>query len=207
MSLERIPGRLRTAVEAFRLDRARGAVLLAVIALVLLLGAGGDDVTRALRYERTALAGGELWRLVSGHLVHLNTGHLLLNVAGLGMVWLLFAIEYALGRWALVTAASLLAMDAGFWWLMPGLFWYVGLSGLLHGLFAAGCVRWIARGARDGWLVAAIFAAKLAWEQAAGPLPFTEGPTGGPVVVEAHLFGAAGGTLAALVFAVRDRHV
>lgn len=207
MPLERIPERLRTAVDAFRLDRARGVVLLAVVALVLLLGAGGDDVTRALRYERAALARGELWRLISGHLVHLNAGHLLLNVAGLGMVWLLFAAEYTLGRWALVAAAGVLAMDAGFWSLMPGLVWYVGLSGLLHALFAAGCVRWIGQGARDGWLVAAIFAAKLAWEQTAGPLPFTEASTGGPVVVEAHLFGAAGGALAALAFAVRDRHV
>ncbi|HUO83148.1 MAG TPA: rhombosortase [Gammaproteobacteria bacterium] len=207
MPLERISRSLRLAVEAFRLDRSNGAVLLTVVALLLLLGAGGEEVTRSLRYDREALARGELWRLVTGHLVHLNAGHLLLNAAGLGMVWLLFATEYTLARWALVAAAGLVAMNAGFWWLKPELVWYVGLSGLLHTLFAAGCVRWIAEGARDGWLVAALFAGKLVWEQTAGPLPFTESSTGGPVIVEAHLFGAAGGTLAALAFAVRDRHV
>lgn len=204
MSFRRIT---RLALDAFRLDRASTAVLLIAVALVILLGAGGDETVRVLRYERAALARGELWRLVTGHLVHLNAGHLMLNVAGLGMVWLLFAAEYPLARWTLVAAAGFVAMDAGFWWLVPELVWYVGLSGLLHALFAAGSVRWIARGVRDGWLVAGVFTAKLVWEQTMGPLPFSEDSTGGPVIVEAHLFGAIGGALAALAYAVRDRHV
>jgi len=35
-----------------------------------------------LRYERAAIAGGEVWRLVSCHFVHLGWAHCLLNVGG-----------------------------------------------------------------------------------------------------------------------------
>ncbi|MGH8496081.1 MAG: rhombosortase [Gammaproteobacteria bacterium] len=203
--LERITKRLRFALDAFRLDRAHGVVLLVVIVLVVLLGAGGADTAASLRYDRDALSGGELWRLVTGHLVHLNWGHLILNVAGLGMVWLLFATEFPLWRWALIALAGLTAMDLGFWVSEPPLAWYVGLSGLLHTLFAAGVVRWIALGVPDGLLIGAAFAAKLVWEQTVGPLPFTESSAGGPVVVDAHLYGAIGGIVAALAFVLYDK--
>ncbi|CAN5156370.1 hypothetical protein BH24PSE2_BH24PSE2_17250 [soil metagenome] len=205
MALRRITQRLRSALARLRLNRAHASILLGAIALVLVLGTGGADVTAALRWDRVALAEGELWRLVTGHLVHLNAGHLLLNVGGLGMVWLLFAPDYSVWRWGVAALAGVAAMDLGFWISQPPLAWYVGLSGLLHTLFAAGIVRWIAAGAADGLLIGAIFAAKLLWEQTAGPLPFTESSAGGPVVVDAHLYGAIGGVVAAAAFAVCDR--
>ncbi|MBA3564019.1 MAG: rhombosortase [Gammaproteobacteria bacterium] len=207
MALERITRHLRFALDAFRLERAYGVTLLAVVVLALLLGAGGAETTSALRYDRAALADGEFWRLVTGHFVHLNWGHLLLNVAGLGMVWLLFATEYPLWRWVLVSVAGLAAMDLGFWISEPPLAWYVGLSGLLHTLFAAGNLRWIAEDMPDGLVIGAVFAAKLIWEQTIGPLPFTESSAGGPVVVDAHFYGAIGGAVAALGLLIYDRRL
>lgn len=150
----------------------------------------------AWRYDRTGVAAGELWRLLTGHAVHLGWTHVALNVAGLGLVWLL--VGGALGglEWTLVAALSLVAMDAGFWFLAPGLAWYVGLSGLLHGLLAAGLlVGGVTRPARrvEAFVLGALVAAKLAWEMLAGPLPGSAEVSGGPVVVAAHLYGAVGG--------------
>jgi len=43
-----------------------------------------------------------------------------------------------------------------------------------------------------------LFAATLAWEHFAGPLPFTAASLAVPVVHEAHTYGAIGGGLAGL---------
>jgi membrane associated rhomboid family serine protease len=96
--------------------------------------------------------------------------------------------------------------SAGFLLLEPELDWYVGFSGVLHGCMAAGLVAWL-RSTRDPltWLVAGLFAAKLAWEHFQGALPFTAGTLSLPVVHEAHTYGAIGGLLAAIWFG-RERH-
>ena len=43
----------------------------------------------------------------------------------------------------------------------------------------------------DGWILAIFIVVKLAYEQSAGALPFTDSHTG--VVVDAHLYGTFGG--------------
>ena len=84
--------------------------------------------------------------------------------------------------------------------------WYVGLSGVLHGLVAAGALALLLRREALGAVLALGLCAKLGYEQLAGPVPFTAESVGGPVVVAAHLYGAAGGFLAeALTRVVRRR--
>ena len=170
-----------------------------IAALLVVLALAGPGAVSALRYERSAVLSGQAWRLVSGHLVHADAAHLAWNLAGLVLVWWLFAGEFTLGGWCLVMLASTTAIDLGFLVFDPGIEWYVGFSGVLHGCMAAGLLAWLRRD-RD-WLVivvAAVFAAKLGWEYFAGPVPFTGGTLSVPVVVEAHAYGAVGGALAAL---------
>ena len=166
----------------------------ALVALTL----AGPGALAWLRYERAAVLGGQVWRLVSAHLVHADTAHLAWNLAGAALVWWLFAGEFTRRGWCLVMLASTAAIDLGFILLEPQIEWYVGFSGVLHGCMAAGLVAWL-RTERDALtaLVAALFAAKLAWEHAYGPLPFTAGSLSIPVVHEAHTYGAIGGALAA----------
>jgi rhomboid family GlyGly-CTERM serine protease len=80
-------------------------------------------------------------------------------------------------------------------WLNPGLIWYVGLSGVLHALFVAGLLGDIREHAALGWLVLLGFAGKIIFEQMYGPLPGSERSAGGPVVVDAHLYGAIAGLI------------
>ncbi len=165
---------------------------MALIGVLLVLAAGGTEVALALRYERDQWPQ-QWWRAVTGHFVHLGTGHALLNAAGAVLVGLLFGRALNGLQWLVVLVLSLAAIDLGFGFRDPSLEWYVGLSGVLHGLFVAGA---LCEGRRDGYLLLVALAAKLVYEQLVGPLPGSAEAAGGPVVVNAHLYGAAGGLLA-----------
>jgi len=171
-------------------------VLVAVLLAIHALGGGALPV---LRYERSAVLAGEAWRLVTGHLVHADLVHLGWNMLGVLIVAFLFARDYSWRQWLVILVASTATTDLGFLLLEPRLEWYVGFSGVLHGLMAAGLVAWL-RTSRDTltWIVTGLFAAKLAWEHFAGPLPFTAASLDLAVVHEAHTYGAIGGGLAGL---------
>lgn len=187
-----------------------GQPLVWLIPLTIFLISGGlqlvgDAATLALRFERSGIAEGELWRLLTGHLVHLGWQHLLLNLAGLGLVWFLVGSYLSIAAWLATLGAIVLCMDLAFWVLNPELNWYVGLSGVLHGLLLAGLVCGWRRAPLESGLLSAVVAAKLAWEQVAGALPGSELAAGGPVVVDAHLYGAAGGLLAGVLLSLMTR--
>lgn len=163
----------------------------------VLLAWGGDAARLALRYERTAVMGGEFWRLFTGHLVHGTPAHLALNLAGLGLIAALFPRDYSLRQWLLILLASVAAIDAGFVLFEPQLQWYVGLSGVLHGALAAGAVAWWRHESRLLALaLTAVLVGKLTWEQLQGALPLSGDM---PVIVDAHLYGAVGGLSASLL--------
>jgi rhomboid family GlyGly-CTERM serine protease len=183
-----------------------GDWLLPVALFVLLLAVmlAGDHAAQALRYERGAVLAGEAWRLLTGHLVHADGWHLLWNVLGLALVFALFRGEYSRGEWLAVMLASTAAIDLGFLAFEPQIGWYVGLSGVLHGLMAAGLVASL-RKRRDPLVVgvAGLLAGKLIWEHLRGPLPFAAGSIGVPVIHQAHTYGAIGGLLCAAVLLAR----
>lgn len=178
-------------------------ILLAVLCAVLALG--GADLAEALRYQRADILHGQIWRLFSAHLVHLGGAHLLLNLCGLALVWALFTHELSgPGAW-LVLICSALGVSLGLLLFDRELAWYVGLSGVLHGLFVAGALRrWRERPVEAAGMLA-VLAGKLLWEQLLGPMPGTSAIAGGPVVVDAHLFGAVGGCLGAALRAALRR--
>lgn len=175
--------------------RRPGSWLLGLAGLTLvLLSLLGEGGRLALRYQRDAVLQGEYWRLITGHLVHGTPLHLMLNVAGLGLIAALFSHDYSWRAWLLIALFSMAAIDVAFVFWEPQLLWYVGLSGVLHGALAAGAVAWWRNESRLLALVlSAIFAGKLAWEQWQGALPLSGDL---PVVVDAHLYGALGGVLA-----------
>lgn len=173
------------------------AVIVAAACVAIALA--GDAGRELLRYDRPAIGNGELYRLLSAHFTHLGPAHLVLNLAGLVLVWLLVGRRYRAGEWMLVTAITVTVASAGFWFLDRNLHWYVGFSGALHGLLIAGAVRGLRVLPVESAIIVAVVVAKLAWEQFIGPLPGSESIAGGPVLVNAHLYGAAGGALAAAV--------
>jgi rhomboid family GlyGly-CTERM serine protease len=184
-------------------DWAVPAGLAVLLVATFLVRPGADP---SWRYDRGAVLDGEAWRLVSGHLLHADAGHLGWNVFGVLLVWFLFARDYTPRQWLGILLASTATTGLGFLLFEPSLEWYVGFSGVLHGAMAAGLLAWL-RSTRDAltWLVAGLFAAKLAWEHLHGALPFTAATLSLPVVHEAHTYGAIGGVLAAGWLVMRRR--
>ena len=155
-------------------DRGRWIWLLALLLVLDAVLGLGDSVSYLLRYDRSAIAAGGWWRLLTAHIVHLDLHHLILNELGLVLMWSLFAREFDAVQWC---------VSCGLWWLSPRVAWYVGASGVLHSVMAAGAVRHLAERAWDRWILLLGLGVKLAWEQWGGhaaPL----------VVVDAHLYGA-----------------
>jgi rhomboid family GlyGly-CTERM serine protease len=187
-------------LQSLNCDRAYGLSLLGVCALFALLEAGGDPARNALSYDRAALAGGQWWRALTAHFVHLDAAHATLNGMGVVLMWALFARDYSPLRWTAIYLFASLCISAGLWLWDPQVTNYVGASGALHGVMTAGTLAHLRRGDIDGWILAVFIVVKLVYEQFAGALPFSGS---GTTIVDAHLFGAVGGI--ALASCLRSR--
>jgi rhomboid family GlyGly-CTERM serine protease len=176
-----------------------------IIVVASLLALSGESGRELLRYDRDAIGAGEVWRLASGHFVHLGFSHLVWNGAGLLLIWYLVGAFLRTGQWLLVTLISIVGMDVGFWLLQPQLEWYVGLSGLQHGLLLAGIVAGYHERRVEMVVLGVAIAAKLVYEHLVGPLPGSEASSGGAVITAAHLYGAIGGSIASAGMSIRVR--
>src|ERR1700719_1757494 len=94
-------------------DGRLGLALLGVTALLLLPTLSGDSGRLLLRYDRPGLTGGEFWRLLTAHLVHLDVRHALLNTLGLALMWALFARDYTPRQWLAIVLGAMAGVDAG----------------------------------------------------------------------------------------------
>lgn len=163
------------------------------------------DWVDSWRFNRALVAQGNVWLLLSGHIVHLNWAHWLLNMAGLSIVAFFFSRHASFFQWLAVILVAACVISAGIWWGMPDIRSYVGLSGVLHGLFLYGALREIRFYPVSGYVLVTVLIGKLAWEFFNGALPGSEDMTGGRVLTEAHLLGAIGGILVWSIGYVRGR--
>ncbi|MDQ1363729.1 MAG: hypothetical protein QG652_1591 [Pseudomonadota bacterium] len=153
------------------------------------------DAGMLLRYDRQMIAQGEFWRLITGHLLHLNWPHFWLNMGGLLMVAVFFRRDCTVGQWLGLMVFSCLVIGAGLYFFDSRMFWYVGLSGVLHSLFVVGAWRERQRSALSGNVLLLLLVSKLVYEQAGGGLDSSEALIGARVAVDAHLFGALAGVM------------
>ena len=179
---------------------------LVLMLLVLALGAAGEGVTAALRYDREAIAAGEWWRLLSGNFVHLGWWHLFLNEIGVVVLVLLCPDRLSWAVWVRRLLLLGIGMSLGLYWMVPSVRWYVGLSGVMHGLFVLGLGRqvWVQKDLIAAGCLAYLVG-KIAWELASGVPVSDEAAIGGAVLVESHLYGTLSAVLYGLVFRVFTR--
>lgn len=160
----------------------------AIICVILQMA----GATEALRFERALLAA-EPWRLLSGHLVHLGWTHLALNLAGLALIWALVGRRLQGWAWCVALVVCALVISIMLYLRDADLTWYVGLSGVLHGLLVLGALASLSGERRFALLLLVAVAGKLAWEQVTGSDSGTALLVGGAVIVNAHLYGALAG--------------
>lgn len=166
--------------------------LLAVAVVILALAALQAlpaEARASLRYDRSALLGGQLWRLLTGHLVHLGWAHWALNAAGLALCAAFADTPLAL-KW-LAARLLVLALAVSLMLLVfePQLGYYLGLSGVLYGLFVLLLWPQVRSGSRIALAALAVVLGWMGWQLLAGPLPSEAQMIGGPILTHAHLYG------------------
>lgn len=166
-----------------------------MLVIALLLAVFGN--LEALRYERGLLLH-EPWRLATAHLTHLGVAHLAMNGVGLLLIWRRLGDAMPVSRWMLTIVLSAAGVNLGLWLFSPDITWYVGLSGVLHGMWAAAAWSRVRTQPGSGYALLSLLVLKLVVEQCSSGAGATAALMGAEVVIDAHLYGALAGLIAGL---------
>lgn len=156
-----------------------------------------EEVRILFRYQNNALVEREYWRLLSAHFIHLGWTHLCLNLTVLLILWYWYGELFNSRLWLIFILVACLAISLAFANFDKDIYWYVGLSGLLHAITALVlCYLVLLKIFKqvykfhwaDGALIVGLII-KLMYEQIIGAVPLSEFSSGGPVIVNSHLYG------------------
>ena len=151
-----------------------------------------------LEWSRAEIANGEYWRLITGHWVHIDINHLILNLGGLFLTGLLFTRQPPLSQWIAYLALSPLFISVGLLLLLPDLLWYRGFSGTLHGLLVFTAIVNIRSEKVWALTVLLFIVGKVTLEALGGSVTERGLLISAPVIVEAHSLGAISGLMMGL---------
>lgn len=147
-------------------------------------------LTATFIYDRQAIIEGELWRLLSGHLVHFSIKHLLYDTIGFGTagIWIEYRGYPQFGFLCLLMA---FVISVTLFIIMPTLSYYGGLSGLASGAIVylalwglQETLRW--RVLCQGLLI--VMSIKISWELWQNTFFLTDSTVFVPVP-QSHLIG------------------
>jgi len=190
--------------------KKKHSLLVVTIALIAILAYLFSDVADVIFvYQYQLISQGELWRTFTGHFLHTNGIHLLLNLAALILLWALHGHFYTLKNYGLLFITSAFICSAGLFYFSPQIQQYVGLSGILHGIFVFGAIMDIRHKDKTGYLLFIGVWLKIAHEQFYGASEQVSTLIDANVAIDAHLWGAIGGLLFScgfLVFLKTQKH-
>jgi rhomboid family GlyGly-CTERM serine protease len=155
-----------------------------------------------LQYQRYAIGHGEVWRVITGHLVHISAMHFLLNLFGLLIIWQLASDWMGNADSLKILLISMLLISLGLYFFYPQVQWYRGLSGALHAFWSAAAFLGLERRRPLAILLLALLLIKLAWEVTIGPVPMSRELSGGDILIQSHWLGAISGLLIAAGFMI-----
>jgi rhomboid family GlyGly-CTERM serine protease len=141
------------------------------------------EIKNEFRWESTAIEYGEFWRILTGNLTHTNVTHWLGNIFALWGIVFLFKITPFLRLF------FMLCLGIGIGLFFTPIQAYVGLSGVLYGLFFYGAIKeksriliflGIGKLIYDQW-----FNSNIAWDTLINA----------PIAIHAHWLGAVIGSM------------
>ncbi len=120
----------------------------------------------------------------------------MMNAVAFIAIYILFPNVLNTMGWVLVFLLSCLTVTVGIWLFSPEVYWYVGLSGVLHCLLVVLLLlEFILNKYLLNFVLFGALNSKLVWEVWVGPIPGSEQIAGGPVIVQAHFYGFVGGLI------------
>jgi len=165
-------------------------ILLSCIAYVF-----DDHLSGTFIYQRDLVTNGEIWRIFTSHIFHTNGYHLLLNISAVVMLWALHGQFYNPRIYLLVLIISALTSAIGIHFFSLDIHRYVGLSGVLHGLFIWGALMDIKSKDKTGYILLVGVLLKILHEQFYGASDDVAQLISASVAINAHLWGALGGII------------
>lgn len=146
-----------------------------------------------LAYDRVEIQQFQLWRFITGNLLHTNANHLYMNLAGVLLLWALHGWYFNLQQYTAILLFLSISTTLGIYVFASQLHWYVGLSGLLHGVMLLGAYFDIRKGLKSGWLLLLGVIVKVAHEQIFGASQDIANLINANVAIDAHLYGTLSG--------------
>lgn len=172
-------------------------VVATISVLLFLLEPTSSDY---LAFQRDAFSDGEIWRLITGNLIHTNANHLFLNLAGLLLLWAIHGFYYSISNYLYQFVFFSIVVTSLIYLFNPQMLWYAGLSGVLHGFFVWGAYQDIRHKVRFGWLLMVGVWLKVGYEQIYGQDTDLANFIDANVAVDSHLYGAIAGIVVVLMF-------
>ncbi|MCG9598031.1 rhombosortase [Vibrio sp. Isolate25] len=171
-------------------------LLLLLIAISLVcLGVQFEPLASLTYWHYQLISEGQWWRILTGNFTHTNYAHLGMNLAGLWVITYLFKPRVT----SLLCVLFVISLSVGVLNLTTSMTSYVGLSGVLHGIFAYYALLESLQGRKGSWLLVIGVLAKVGWEMTMGASQSTSELINARVAVESHLFGALAGLVLAFV--------
>jgi rhomboid family GlyGly-CTERM serine protease len=152
-----------------------------------------------LALERTWWVDGHYYQLLTGHFLHTNFIHILFNLLGLLLLWSLHGDYYETFSYLLKFIVICIFLSLCIYFFSPDISVYVGLSGVIHGVFAWGCIRDLENKLISGWLLLFGLMLKVGNEQLNGAGSLMPDLIDATVATDSHLYGAILGVIIGLL--------
>ncbi len=190
------------------MNSVRVGCLLGTLLLSACLATYYSALADLLILDRSAVFEGQLWRIVSGHLVHLSDAHLLWDCSVFSVLtFLLHCLDRRLVAGVLTSSALVIGLAVVLF--IPQVSHYGGLSGICCALFMAivtvlrlqvqGPMKWVVN------IATLAFVAKIIAELFSQTTLFVDPDPTWISLPQVHIAGGLAGTAWAYLFLTKDR--